>query len=92
MLLAERRGPGDVDLAEAKARHAAEAEPGRPIGLWARVSVELARHHWSVALDELDELVRRFGIKLDDAALRTGPMFKELLETPEYTAWRAQHR
>jgi hypothetical protein len=91
MLLAERREPGDLDLAEKKAQHVAEAEPGRPIGLWARVSVELARHHWSTALDEMDELKRRFGFKLDDAALRTAPMFKDLLETPEYTAWRVTH-
>jgi len=91
MFLAERRGPGDLDAAEQKARHAAEAEPGRPIGLWARVAVDLGRHRWSVALDEMDDLSHRFQIRLDDAALRTGPMFKELLQTPEYAAWRARH-
>jgi uncharacterized membrane-anchored protein len=91
MMLAARNGPGDLDLATAKADHAAQAVPDLAIGPWARVSVALARHQWTTALEHMDDLSRRFATRLDDAALRSGPLFGELLATPEYAAWRAQH-
>jgi hypothetical protein len=92
VLLSERRGPGDLDVAEAKVRHVLEAEPGLPMGVWARAVVDLAQQRWASALDELDKVNGRIQVRLDEANMQSAPLFKELVKTPEYSAWRSRHR
>ena len=91
MLLAARNGPGDIERADKAAEPAAQAEPQLVVGSFARLSVALARHEWTKALVQMDEMHSRFGVALSERAMRATPMFKDLLETPEYAEWRAAH-
>ena len=91
MILAARKGPGDLDAADAKAENAMRGEPSLPIGFMAQLAIRLGRHEWTKALEQMDLLGQRFDMKFDDRTVRTVPMFEGLAETTEYATWRAQH-
>ncbi|HET9991410.1 MAG TPA: hypothetical protein VFQ65_22925 [Kofleriaceae bacterium] len=90
-MLATRNGPGDLDAADKDAAHASEALPRLSVGTWGRITIALVRKQWPAALAQLDVLAKQFHQPQSDEMLRRNPYFKELVETPEYAAWRAQH-
>jgi hypothetical protein len=88
--LSRRKKPGDLVAAEKAATLATTAEPALAKGWWAMVDVQLAKQDWTAALAAMDELVRRFGAKFDDAVLRKSSVFAGLVATREYAAWHAK--
>jgi hypothetical protein len=90
MFLVARNHPGDVDAAGSAAERAAREDPGLPAVRMAKLAVECGRKQWSAALADVDALAAT-GSKLDPATLGTNPIFKELVTTPEFAAWRANH-
>jgi hypothetical protein len=90
-LLASRNGPGDLEAADKDAAHAIAALPRLSVGTWGHLTIALARKQWRTALADLDVLAKKFSQPQSDAMLRRNPYFQELVTTPEYEAWRANH-
>ncbi len=89
-VLAQRKGPGDLDAAASRAERAVQAEPKLAMTHQARLIVALARRQWTTALSALDSM-QSLGVTVSDADLRAIPSAADLLASPEYAEWRKRH-
>ena len=87
-----RGGRGDLEAAQARADAAIRDEPGLVKGWWARLDVALTQNRWATALATMDELHDRFQVEFSDEAMHKLAIYRGLLETPAYAAWRARVR
>ena len=92
-ILQMRNAPGDLEKASERLETAIRTEPSLK-ALWeTKLDIEVARQRWPEAVATLDMLRRTFRVVFDETKLRAIPgHYGELLDSPEYIAWRAKQQ
>lgn len=80
---------GDLDRALAYGLSAVEREPTSEDMWWALLTAHLHRKDAAAALETIAELDKRFGAKVDADELSSDPMWKALIESPEWKQRKA---
>ena len=79
---------GNAEDAAGYANRALELEPGLELGWWSALNARATLQDFGAAVEALEFLESEFGYELTPEALGRNPMYRGLLASAEYGAWR----
>lgn len=91
-LSATQLAMGNTDGALSHAGKALELEPGLELAWWSELNARAAAEDYDGAVTAIGELEKVFGYELDAKALGRNPVYRGLLQSSQYEAWRASRQ
>ena len=79
---------GNAQDAAGYANRALELEPGLELAWWSALNARVTLEDFAAAVEALEFLESEFGYELTPEALGRNPMYRGLLASAEYGAWR----
>jgi len=83
---------GELDKAAEHAEAAMQREPTLQRVWEVKLDVAIMQKKWADAAAAMTALETKFGIKFDEAKLRSSPAMAEFVETPEFKQWLANRK
>ena len=74
------------------AQMALELEPDLELAWWSALNARASAEDYAGSVDAIEKLDTEFGYELDPKALGRNPMYRGLLQSSEYQAWRASRQ